>query len=383
MIEFDGGLFGMALNLEQDSVGVVVLGNYLSLQEGQKARCTGRVLEVPVGPELLGRVVDALGNPIDGKGPIDAKLTDAVEKVAPGVIWRQSVDQPVQTGYKSVDTMIPVGRGQRELIIGDRQTGKTAMAIDAIIAQKNSGIKCVYVAIGQKQSTIATVVRKLEEAGAMAYTTVVAAGASDPAAMLYLAPYSGCTMGEYFRDRGEDALIIYDDLSKQAVAYRQISLLLRRPPGREAYPGDVFYLHSRLLERASRVSADYVEKFTKGEVKGQTGSLTALPIIETQAGDVSAFVPTNVISITDGQIFLETSLFNAGIRPAVNAGISVSRVGGSAQTKIIKKLSGGIRTALAQYRELAAFAQFASDLDEATRKQLEHGQRVTELMKQK
>ena len=379
MIEFDGGLYGMALNLEQDSVGVVVLGNYLSLQEGQKARCTGRVLEVPVGPELLGRVVDALGNPIDGKGPIDAKLTDAVEKVAPGVIWRQSVDEPVQTGYKSVDTMIPVGRGQRELIIGDRQTGKTAMAIDAIIAQKNSGIKCVYVAIGQKQSTIANVVRKLEETGAMAYTTVVAAGASDPAAMLYLAPYSGCTMGEYFRDRGEDALIIYDDLSKQAVAYRQISLLLRRPPGREAYPGDVFYLHSRLLERASRVSADYVEKFTNGEVKGQTGSLTALPIIETQAGDVSAFVPTNVISITDGQIFLETSLFNAGIRPAVNAGISVSRVGGSAQTKIIKKLSGGIRTALAQYRELAAFAQFASDLDEATRKQLEHGQRVTEL----
>lgn len=383
MIEFDGGLYGMALNLEQDSVGVVVLGNYLNLQEGQKARCTGRVLEVPVGPELLGRVVDALGNPIDGKGPIDAKLTDAVEKVAPGVIWRQSVDQPVQTGYKSVDTMIPVGRGQRELIIGDRQTGKTAMAIDAIIAQKNSGIKCVYVAVGQKQSTIANVVRKLEETGAMAYTTVVAAAAADPAAMLFLAPYSGCTMGEYFRDRGEDALIIYDDLSKQAVAYRQISLLLRRPPGREAYPGDVFYLHSRLLERASRVSADYVEKFTNGEVKGQTGSLTALPIIETQAGDVSAFVPTNVISITDGQIFLETSLFNAGIRPAVNAGISVSRVGGSAQTKIIKKLSGGIRTALAQYRELAAFAQFASDLDEATRKQLEHGQRVTELMKQK
>ncbi len=383
MIEFDGGLYGMALNLEQDSVGAVVLGSYLSLQEGQKARCTGRVLEVPVGPELLGRVVDALGNPIDGKGPIDAKITDAVEKVAPGVIWRQSVDQPVQTGYKSVDTMIPVGRGQRELIIGDRQTGKTAMAIDAIIAQKNSGIKCVYVAIGQKQSTIANVVRKLEETGAMAYTTVVAAAAADPAAMQYLAPYSGCTMGEYFRDRGEDALIIYDDLSKQAVAYRQISLLLRRPPGREAYPGDVFYLHSRLLERASRVSADYVEKFTNGEVKGQTGSLTALPIIETQAGDVSAFVPTNVISITDGQIFLETSLFNAGIRPAVNAGISVSRVGGSAQTKIIKKLSGGIRTALAQYRELAAFAQFASDLDEATRKQLEHGQRVTELMKQK
>ena len=383
MIEFEGGLFGMALNLEEDSVGAVVLGNYLGLQEGQKARCTGRVLEVPVGPELLGRVVDALGNPIDGKGPIDAKLTDKVEKVAPGVIWRQSVDEPVQTGYKSVDTMIPIGRGQRELIIGDRQTGKTAMAVDTIIAQKSSGIKCVYVAIGQKQSTIANVVRKLEETGAMAYTTVVAAAAADPAAMQYLSAYSGCTMGEYFRDRGEDALIIYDDLSKQAVAYRQISLLLRRPPGREAYPGDVFYLHSRLLERASRVSADYVEQFTNGEVKGQTGSLTALPIIETQAGDVSAFVPTNVISITDGQIFLETSLFNSGIRPAVNAGISVSRVGGSAQTKIIKKLSGGIRTALAQYRELAAFAQFASDLDEATRKQLEHGQRVTELMKQK
>lgn len=373
----------MALNLEQDSVGAVVLGNYLSLQEGQKVRCTGRILEVPVGPELLGRVVDALGNPIDGKGPIDAKLTDKVEKVAPGVIWRQSVDQPVQTGYKSVDTMIPVGRGQRELIIGDRQTGKTAMAIDAIIAQKDSGIKCVYVAIGQKQSTIANVVRKLEETGALAYTTVVAASASDPAALQFLAPYSGCTMGEYFRDRGEDALIVYDDLSKQAVAYRQISLLLRRPPGREAYPGDVFYLHSRLLERASRVSADYVEKFTNGAVTGKTGSLTALPIIETQAGDVSAFVPTNVISITDGQIFLESSLFNSGVRPAVNAGISVSRVGGAAQTKIIKKLSGGIRTALAQYRELAAFAQFASDLDEATRKQLEHGQRVTELMKQK
>jgi F-type H+-transporting ATPase subunit alpha len=383
MIEFDGGVFGMALNLERDSVGAVVLGSYLTLQEGQKARCTGRILEVPVGPEMLGRVVDALGNPIDGKGPVEAKMFDAVEKVAPGVIWRKSVDQPVQTGYKAVDAMIPIGRGQRELIIGDRQTGKTAMAIDAIIAQKDSGIKCVYVAVGQKQSTIANVVRKLEEFGAMAYTTVVAAGASDAPSMQFLAPYSGCTMGEYFRDRGEDALIIYDDLSKQAVAYRQISLLLRRPPGREAFPGDVFYLHSRLLERASRVSEEYVEKFTNGEVKGKTGSLTALPIIETQAGDVSAFVPTNVISITDGQIFLETSLFNAGIRPAVNAGISVSRVGGAAQTKIIKKLSGGIRTSLAQYRELAAFAQFASDLDEATRKQLEHGQRVTELMKQK
>ena len=383
MIEFEGEIYGMALNLERDSVGAVVLGDFLKLQEGQKAYCTGRILEVPVGPELLGRVVDALGNPIDGKGPIDAKMTDKVEKIAPGVIDRQSVDQPVMTGYKAVDTMIPIGRGQRELIIGDRQTGKTAMAIDAIIAQKTSGIKCVYVAIGQKRSTIANVVRKLEQTGALAYTTVVVASASEPAALQYIAPYSGCTMGEYFRDRGEDALIVFDDLSKQAVAYRQISLLLRRPPGREAYPGDVFYLHSRLLERASRVNADYVEKFTNGEVVGKTGSLTALPIIETQAGDVSAFVPTNVISITDGQIFLESSLFNSGIRPAVNAGISVSRVGGAAQTKIIKKLSGGIRTALAQYRELAAFAQFASDLDDATREQLDHGERVTELMKQK
>lgn len=383
MIEFEGDVYGMALNLEKDSVGAVVLGDYLTLQEGQKAYCTGRILEVPVGPELLGRVVDALGNPIDGKGPINAKLTDKVEKIAPGVIARQSVDEPVMTGYKAVDTMIPIGRGQRELIIGDRQTGKTALAIDAIIAQKHSGIKCIYVAVGQKRSTIANVVRKLEETGALEYTTVVVASASEPAALQYIAPYSGCTMGEYFRDRGEDALIIYDDLSKQAVAYRQISLLLRRPPGREAYPGDVFYLHSRLLERASRVNADYVEAFTNGEVKGKTGSLTALPIIETQAGDVSAFVPTNVISITDGQIFLESNLFNSGVRPAVNAGISVSRVGGAAQTKIIKKLSGGIRTALAQYRELAAFAQFASDLDDATKQQLDHGERVTELMKQK
>ena len=382
MIEFPGGVYGMALNLERDSVGAVVLGNYQDLVEGQKAKCTGRILEVPVGPELLGRVVDALGNPVDGKGPVEAKMTDAVEKVAPGVIARQGVDQPVQTGYKAIDSMVPIGRGQRELSIGDRQIGKTALAIDTIIAQKSSGIKCVYVAIGQKQSTIANVVRKLEENGAMEYTTVVVAGAADPAAMQFLAPYSGCTMGEYFRDRGEDALIVFDDLTKQAWAYRQISLLLRRPPGREAYPGDVFYLHSRLLERASRVSAEYVEKFTNGEVKGQTGSLTALPIIETQGGDVSAFVPTNVISITDGQIFLETSSFNAGIRPAMNAGISVSRVGGAAQTKIIKKLGGGIRLALAQYRELAAFAQFASDLDDATRKQLEHGKQVTELMKQ-
>lgn len=383
MIEFDGGTYGMALNLERDSVGAVVLGDYQKLAEGQTARCTGRILEVPVGNSLLGRVVDALGNPIDGKGDIDSDETDAIEKVAPGVIARQSVDQPVQTGLKAIDSMVPIGRGQRELIIGDRQTGKTAVAIDAIINQKGTGVKCIYVAIGQKQSSIASVVRKLEEHGAMEHTIIVAAGAADPASMQFLAPFSGCTMGEYFRDRGEDALIVYDDLSKQAVAYRQISLLLRRPPGREAYPGDVFYLHSRLLERAARVNADYVEQLTGGKVKGQTGSLTALPIIETQAGDVSAFVPTNVISITDGQIFLETNLFNSGIRPAMNAGISVSRVGGAAQTKVVKKLGGGIRLALAQYRELAAFAQFASDLDDATRKQLEHGQRVTELMKQK
>jgi F-type H+-transporting ATPase subunit alpha len=382
MIAFDGGLYGMALNLERDSVGAVILGDYLRLAEGQKARCTGRILEVPIGPELEGRVVDALGNSIDGRGPINAQLSDALEKVAPGVIDRQSVDQPVQTGLKAIDAMVPIGRGQRELIIGDRQIGKTAIAIDAIINQKNTGIKCIYVAVGQKSSTVANVVRKLEEHGAMAHTVVVAATASDPASMQFLAPYAGCTMGEYYRDRGQDALIIYDDLTKQAWAYRQISLLLRRPPGREAYPGDVFYLHSRLLERSARVNADYVEKFTKGEVKGKTGSLTALPIIETQAGDVSAFVPTNVISITDGQIFVETNLFNSGVRPAMNAGLSVSRVGGSAQTKIIKKLGGGIRLALAQYRELAAFSQFASDLDEATRSQLEHGQRVTELMKQ-
>ena len=383
MIEFDGGIYGMALNLERDSVGAVVLGDYQTLAEGQKVRCTGRVLEVPVGPELEGRVVDALGNPIDGKGPVNAALTDAVEKVAPGVIERQSVDQPVQIGLKAVDTMVPIGRGQRELIIGDRQIGKSAIAVDAIINQKGSGIKCIYVAIGQKAASVAAVVRKLEEHGAMEHTIVVAATASDPAAMQFLAPFAGCSMGEYYRDRGQDALIIYDDLTKQAWAYRQISLLLKRPPGREAYPGDVFYLHSRLLERAARVNADYVEKFTKGEVKGKTGSLTALPVIETQAGDVSAFVPTNVISITDGQIFLEADMFNAGVRPAMNAGISVSRVGGAAQTKIIKKLSGGIRTALAQYRELAAFSQFASDLDEATKAQLDHGERVTELMKQK
>jgi F-type H+-transporting ATPase subunit alpha len=383
MIEFDGGIYGMALNLERDSVGAVILGDYQSLAEGQKARCTGRILEVPVGPELEGRVVNALGDPIDGKGPINAKLTDAIEKVAPGVIARQSVDQPVQIGLKAIDAMVPIGRGQRELIIGDRQIGKTAVAVDAIINQKGSGIKCIYVAIGQKASSIAAVVRKLEEHGAMEHTIVVAATASDPAAMQFLAPFGGCTMGEYYRDRGQDALIIYDDLTKQAWAYRQISLLLRRPPGREAYPGDVFYLHSRLLERAARVNPTYVENFTNGEVKGKTGSLTALPIIETQAGDVSAFVPTNVISITDGQIFLEADMFNAGIRPAMNAGVSVSRVGGAAQTKIVKKLSGGIRTALAQYRELAAFSQFASDLDDATKAQLDHGERVTELMKQK
>ncbi len=383
MIEFEGGIFGLALNLERDSVGAVVLGDYKSLAEGQSCRCTGRILEVPVGPELQGRVVDPLGNPIDGKGAIDAKATDAIEKIAPGVIARQSVDEPVQIGLKAVDAMVPIGRGQRELIIGDRQIGKTAIAVDAIINQKNTGIKCVYVAIGQKASSVASVVRKLEEHGAMAHTIVVAANAADPAAMQFLAPFAGCTMGEYYRDRGEDALIIYDDLSKQAVAYRQISLLLRRPPGREAYPGDVFYLHSRLLERAARVNASYVEQKTGGAVKGQTGSLTALPIIETQAGDVSAFVPTNVISITDGQIFLEADMFNAGVRPAMNAGISVSRVGGAAQTKIMKKLSGGIRTALAQYRELAAFSQFASDLDDATKAQLDHGERVTELMKQK
>ena len=383
MIEFPDNLFGFALNLERDSVGAVVLGDYKSLREGQTAKCTGRILEVPTGPELLGRVVDSLGNPIDGKGAINATSSSPVEKVAPGVIARQHVDQPVQTGLKCIDSMIPVGRGQRELIIGDRQTGKTAIAIDTIINQQASGIKCVYVAIGQKFSSIANVVRTLEEYGAMENTIVVAAGASDPAPMQYLAAYSGCSMGEYFRDRGEDALIIYDDLTKQAWAYRQISLLLRRPPGREAYPGDVFYLHSRLLERAARVNADYVEQQTGGEVKGKTGSLTALPIIETQAGDVSAFVPTNVISITDGQIFLETDMFNSGNRPAMNPGISVSRVGGDAQVKFMSKISGGIKLALAQFRELAAFSQFASDLDEATRRQLQHGERISELMKQK
>ncbi|GAB4223207.1 MAG: F0F1 ATP synthase subunit alpha [Gammaproteobacteria bacterium] len=383
MLEFADGVYGLALNLERDSVGAVVLGDYKNLSEGQTVKCTGRILEVPVGENLLGRVVDALGKPIDGKGPVNTQHALPVERVAPGVIERQSVDQPIQTGLKAIDAMVPIGRGQRELIIGDRQIGKTAVAVDTIINQKGTGVKCIYVAIGQKASSIAAVVRKLEEHGAMEHTIIVAASAADPAAMQYIAPYAGCAMGEYFRDKGEDALIIYDDLTKQAWAYRQISLLLRRPPGREAYPGDVFYLHSRLLERAARVSAAYVEKYTNGTVKGKTGSLTALPIIETQAGDVSAFVPTNVISITDGQIFLDTDAFNSGIRPAINAGLSVSRVGGAAQTKIIKKLGGGVRLALAQFRELAAFAQFASDLDEATRKQLERGQRVTELMKQK
>src|SRR5881394_87904 len=382
MLEFPQNTFGLALNLERDSVGSVILGEYTHITEGDTVKTTGKILSVPIGPELIGRVVNSLGQPIDGKGPINAKLTDVIEKVAPGVIARKSVDQPVQTGLKAIDSMVPIGRGQRELIIGDRQTGKTAVAIDTVINQKGQNMTCVYVAIGQKASSIKNVVRSLEQYGAMDYTIVVAASASESAAMQYVSAYSGCTMGEYFRHRGQDALIIYDDLSKQAVAYRQVSLLLRRPPGREAFPGDVFYLHSRLLERAARVNADYVEAFTKGAVKGKTGSLTALPIIETQAGDVSAFVPTNVISITDGQIFLETSLFNAGIRPAINAGISVSRVGSAAQTKVIKGLSGGIRTDLAQYRELAAFAQFASDLDAATRKQLERGRMVTELMKQ-
>jgi F-type H+-transporting ATPase subunit alpha len=382
MLELPGGTYAVTLNLERDSVGAVVLGEYTHLAEGDKVRCTNRILEVPVGEALLGRVVNALGEPIDGKGPVKTSETQPIEKIAPGVIERQSVSQPVQTGLKSLDAMIPLGRGQRELIIGDRQTGKTAVAIDTIINQKGTGIKCIYVAIGQKQSSIASVVRKLEEHGAMQHTIVVAASASESAVMQYISVYSGCTMGEYFRDRGEDALIVYDDLSKQAVAYRQVSLLLRRPPGREAFPGDVFYLHSRLLERAARINAGEVERITGGKVKGKTGSLTALPVIETQAGDVSAFVPTNVISITDGQIFLESNLFNAGFRPAINAGLSVSRVGGAAQTKLIKKLGGGVRLALAQYRELEAFSQFASDLDEATRKQLERGQRVMELMKQ-
>ena len=383
MIAFPNNTFGMALNLERDSVGVVILGDYAHISEGDTARCTGHILEVPVGRALLGRVVNSLGEPLDGKGAIESEEKSPIEKVSPGVVSRQSVNQPIQTGLKAIDSMVPIGRGQRELIIGDRQTGKTALAIDTIISQKKADVICIYVAIGQKASSVANVVRKLDEHDAMAHTIVVAASAADSAAMQYIAPYAGSSMGEYFRDRGEDALIIFDDLTKQAWAYRQVSLLLRRPPGREAYPGDVFYLHSRLLERAARLSVEEVERRTNGKVKGKTGSLTALPIIETQAGDVSAFVPTNVISITDGQIFLETDLFNANIRPAINAGLSVSRVGGAAQTPIIKQLGGGIRLALAQYRELAAFAQFASDLDETTRKQLERGQRVTEIMKQK
>jgi len=382
MLEFPEGTLGMVLNLEEDSVGAVIFGEYTHLREGDQVKCTGKIFSVPVGPALKGRVVNALGQPIDGKGSIEVVQEDPIEKIAPGVIERKSVDQPLQTGIKSIDSMIPIGRGQRELIIGDRQTGKTAIAVDTIINQKGTGVTCIYVAVGQKASTVAGVVRTLKEHGALEHTIIVAANASEAAALQYLAPFTGCTMGEYFRDRGEDALIIYDDLTKQAWAYRQVSLILRRPPGREAYPGDVFYLHSRLLERASRVSVEYVEKFTKGEVKGRTGSLTALPIIETQEGDVSAFVPTNVISITDGQIFLETSLFNAGQRPAVNAGLSVSRVGGAAQTKAMKKVGGGLRLDLAQYRELAAFAQFASDLDEATRKQIERGKRGTEILKQ-
>ncbi len=382
MLEFPNKIYGMALNLERDSVGAVILGDYKNISEGDIVKCTGRILEVPVGPELLGRVVNSLGEPIDNNGPINSKNTSPIEKIAPGVIERKSVDQPVQTGIKAIDSMVPIGRGQRELIIGDRQTGKTAVAIDAIINQRDTGVKCIYVAIGQKASSVAQVVRKLEEHDSLKHTIIVAATAADSAAMQYIAPYSGCAMGEYFRDIGEDALIIYDDLTKQAWAYRQVSLLLKRPPGREAYPGDVFYLHSRLLERSARINEDAVSELTSGKVKGKTGSLTAMPIIETQAGDVSAFVPTNVISITDGQIFLESDLFNAGIRPAINAGLSVSRVGGAAQTKIVKKLGGGVRLALAQYRELAAFSQFASDLDEATKKQLDRGQRVTELMKQ-
>ena len=382
MLEFPNNTYGLALNLERDSVGAVILGDYTHITEGDIVKTTGRILQVPVGPALKGRVVNALGQPIDGKGPIETTEFDVVEKVAPGVIERQSVSQPVQTGLKSIDSMVPIGRGQRELIIGDRQTGKTAVAIDTIINQKGKDLTCIYVAIGQKASTIANVVRKLEEYGALEYTIVVAASASESAAMQYIAPYAGATMGEYFRDRGEDSLIVYDDLTKQAWAYRQISLLLRRPPGREAYPGDVFYLHSRLLERAARVNPEYVERFTKGAVKGKTGSMTALPIIETQAGDVTAFVPTNVISITDGQIFLQSDLFNANQRPAVDVGISVSRVGGAAQTKAMKKVSGTLKLELAQYRSMEAFAMFASDLDDATKAQLTRGSRLTELLRQ-
>ncbi|WWP02288.1 MAG: F0F1 ATP synthase subunit alpha [Candidatus Dasytiphilus stammeri] len=375
--------FAIALNLERDSVSAVVMGPYTDIVEGIKVKCTGRILEIPVGSGLLGRVINPLGDPLDGNGIISYEKFSAVEAIAPGVIDRESVTEPIQTGYLAVDTMIPIGRGQRELIIGDRQTGKTTLAIDTIINQKNSNIKCIYVAIGQKTSTVVNLVHKLKEHGVLSNTIIVLASASDSAVLQYLAPYAGCTIGEFFRDNGEDALIVYDDLTKHAVAYRQISLLLRRPPGREAFPGDVFYLHARLLERAARVNINYIETITKGKIKNKTGSLTALPIIETQAGDISAFVPTNVISITDGQIFLESNLFRLGIRPAVNPGISVSRVGSAAQSKIIKILSSGIRIALAQYRELAAFAQFSSDLDEVTRKQLNYGKKITELLKQK
>jgi F-type H+/Na+-transporting ATPase subunit alpha len=382
-ILFEDGTIGVVLNLEQDSVGAVILGDTNNIAEGQTVTLTSDVLKVPVGPHLLGRVVDALGVPIDGGININSDVCSPIETVAPGVIWRKSISTPLQTGLKSIDAMVPIGRGQRELIIGDRQTGKTALAIDAIINQKNQNVKCIYVAIGQKASSVASIVRKLQEYGALEYTTVVVATASDAVSMQYIAPYAGCAMGEYFRDRGEDALIVYDDLTKHAWAYRQISLLLKRPPGREAYPGDIFYLHSRLLERAARVNEEYVAMCTNKEVTGRTGSLTALPIIETQAGDVSAFIPTNVISITDGQIFLETDLFNAGIRPAVNAGLSVSRVGGAAQTNLIKKLGLGVRLALAQYRELASFSQFSAELDKVTVLQLERGQRVTELNKQR
>ena len=371
LVEFPNGLRGLVLNLEEDNVGVAIMGDFKDVREGDTVKRTGRIAEVPVGPEMVGRVVDALGQPVDGKGPIAAKLTRKIEVKAPGIVDRESVKQPLQTGLKAIDGMVPIGRGQRELIIGDRQTGKTAVAIDAILNQKGLDVFCIYVAIGQKQSTVAQVVDRLTKAGAMAYTTVVAANASDPAPLQFLAPYSGVSIGEYFRDNGQHALIVYDDLSKHAVAYRQLSLLLRRPPGREAYPGDVFYLHSRLLERAAKLS----------KAKGG-GSLTALPIIETQAGDLSAYIPTNVISITDGQIFLETDLFNAGQRPAINVGLSVSRVGGSAQIKAMKKIAGTLRLELAQYRELAAFSQFGSDLDKATQETLARGARLTELLKQ-
>jgi F-type H+-transporting ATPase subunit alpha len=382
MLQFEDDSYGMVLNLEPDVVSAIVLGKGDNLQEGQKVKCTRRVLSVPIGRELLGRVVNAMGEPIDDGGAIKTVCYSPIEKIAPGVIARKPVTEPMQTGIKAIDAMIPIGRGQRELIIGDRQTGKTSIAIDAIVNQKNTGCKCIYVAIGQKTSSLANIVYRLKELGAMQHTIVVAATAADSAAEQYIAAYTGCTIGEYFRDNGEDALIVYDDLTKHAWAYRQISLLLRRPPGREAYPGDIFYLHSRLLERAARVNEDYVEKVTQGMIKNKTGSLTALPIVETQSGDISAFVPTNIISITDGQIFLEKDLFNAGIRPAINPGISVSRVGGAAQTNIIKKLGGGLRLTLAQYRELEAFSQFASELDETTRKQLERGQRAIEILKQ-